>query len=309
MPANWQSATPFLVFFVLCCFPVVSPALALFLGIALSLLYSNANFTKITNLSNLILRTSVVGLGFGVKTDTLIEAGKNSVLTTAFFVCAILSLGMLIGKILKIESKISLLISAGTAICGGSAIAAVGTAIDANSKQLSVASATVFCLNALALFIFPVVGHWLHLSQFQFGTWAAIAIHDTSSVVGAASKYGEEALTIATTTKLVRVVWIIPLAFISALPYWKRGSKIKFPFFILFFVTCSVIASELPAYMPYFNQFYSIAKQGLTLSLFLIGTSITKDTIKEIGSRPLIQGAMLWIITAVGSLIFVLLGA
>ena len=211
-------------------------------------------------------------------------------------------LGLLFGKILKIEKKTAYLIAAGTAICGGSAIAAISPIIKAEEKQISVALGTVFILNSIALFIFPFIGHTFHLSQSQFGLWCAIAIHDTSSVVGAASKYGNQALGIATTVKLIRALWIIPIAFISTFFFKNKNSKIKLPYFIALFVLAMVINTYINFVQQYTHYIIAVSKLGLTLTLFLIGSGLSKTIMKSVGIKPLIQGLVLWIIVSVASL-------
>lgn len=299
-------ALSLIVCFVVCLLPFIQAPVALMLGIGVSTFTSGFYRNHITKFSAQLLRISVVGLGFGLNINLILDYGTKGMGITALAVSGILFFGILLGKIFKNDSKISLLISSGTAICGGSAIAAVSTAISAESKQISVSSGVVFLLNALALLIFPSIGHLCGLTQMQFGTWAAIAIHDTSSVVGAASKYGDEALMLATTTKLIRVLWIIPLAIISALPYWKRGTKINYPYFIIFFVLASLSQSYFQEFDTLFQNLYVLAKRLLVGALFLIGLGLSIKDIKEIGWKPLVQGFILWISTSVVSLFLIL---
>ena len=213
-----------------------------------------------------------------------------------------LVIGFFMGKFLKIEKKTSYLISAGTAICGGSAIAAISPVIKAEEKQISVALGTIFILNSAALFLFPFIGHQLNLSQSQFGMWCAIAIHDTSSVVGAASKYGPQALEIATTVKLARALWIIPVAFLSTFIFKNKESKIKIPYFIGLFVLAMIANTYIPFVQQYNHYLTNIAKAGLTLTLFLIGCGLNRKTISSVGFKPLIQGVILWVIIATAAL-------
>ena len=217
-------------------------------------------------------------------------------------------IGVLIGyKLLKVDKSTAYLISSGTAICGGSAIAAVGPTIKAKDEQMSIALATVFILNAIALFIFPVLGRWLGLTQQEFGMWAAIAIHDTSSVVGAGAAYGEEALQVATTIKLTRALWIIPLTLVTSLIFRSGSKKITIPWFILCFVVAIVINTYLLDSVPAVGTVVSgLARKLLTLTMFFIGASLSKDTLKAVGVRPMIQGVLLWIIISVGSLLYIL---
>jgi uncharacterized integral membrane protein (TIGR00698 family) len=295
-----------LLCFLFCLIPFVQAPIALVLGIVLSTV-SGGNFRKqVSQTSAQLLRLSVIGLGFGLNIKMIAELGTKSLFITALAVFGILLLGIILGKFLKNDTKISLLISSGTAICGGSAIAAVSTAIRAETKQISISSGVVFLLNAMALLIFPLVGQSLGLTQIQFGTWAAIAIHDTSSVVGAASKYGDEALLLATTTKLIRVLWIIPVAILTALPYWQRGTKIKYPYFIIFFVLASLVHSYLDGFDILFELGYVFAKRLLVATLFLIGMGLSLQDIKNVGWKPLAQGSILWFITSIVSLFFIM---
>jgi len=253
-----------------------------------------------------LLQVSVVGLGFGMNCIAAIHAGKEGIIFSAVSILTTLLLGYLLGRLFKIDTKISHLISSGTAICGGSAIAAISKVLNSEERQTSVALGTVFILNSIALFIFPVIGHALNLSQHQFGIWSAIAIHDTSSVVGAASKYGAEALQIATTVKLVRALWIVPLAIATSIIFQKRPAKIKIPYFILYFIMAMIIGTYLPAYLPSFAivipYLTAAAKCGLTLTLFLIGAGSSYKMLKSVGYKPLLQGVILWIFISVVAL-------
>ncbi len=294
---------------------VVSAPYALGGGLVFALIFGNP-FKKLSqNISKHLLRWAIVGLGFGMNIHAVAEAGLSGIWFTVATILGTLLFGFLIGKLLKIESNTSILISSGTAICGGSAIAAVGPVINADSKSMSVSLITVFILNAVALFIFPQVGLLLELTQQQFGVWSAVAIHDTSSVVGASSKYGEEALKIATTIKLTRALWIIPLALILAFikrPKKKEGDpvgkkkKISIPWFILFFIVATLITTFIPQGEEVYKVIKTIAKHGLVLTLFLIGSSLTRDDIKSVGFKPMIQGVILWIIISVSSLLAVM---
>ena len=238
----------------------------------------------------------------------VIEVSSKGIILTACSVLLVFLLGVFLGKILKVERNTTFLISSGTAICGGSAIAAVAPVLNAKESDMSVALATIFILNAIALFLFPVLGEWMGLTQQQFGTWAAIAIHDTSSVVGAGAAYGEEALQVATTIKLTRALWIIPLALITAVIFKKESKKITIPWFILWFIVAIVINTYLLDSVPMAGKFISgLARKGLIITMFFIGASLSTDVLKSVGIRPLIQGILLWIVISVSSLLFIIL--
>ena len=293
----------FLALAVLSFSPLVSPPIALLFGI----LFVNI-FGKVLETDSFVkklLQYSIVGLGFGINLKTAIEAGSQGFLFTVSTIALVMIFGLFLAKILKIDKTIAQLISAGTAICGGSAIAAVAPILKANSKQTSVALGIVFVLNAVALFIFPEIGHFFNLTQNQFGIWSAIAIHDTSSVVGAASKYGNEALQIATTVKLARALWIIPLAFLISI-FTKSEGKIKIPYFIGFFVLAILAGTYLP-FLQNFNTIISeISRDTLKVALFLIGAGLSLQNLKNIGIKPLLLGIILWIFISSISLYAVL---
>ena len=282
----------------------VTPPVALFLGLAFALLCGQP-FPKFNKkISKKLLQYSVVGLGFGMNVEASLASGKEGMLFTIVSVFGTLALGWLIGrKMLKVDKNTSYLISSGTAICGGSAIAAVGPVIKAKESEMSVALGTVFILNAIALFIFPVTGRALGLDEQQFGTWAAIAIHDTSSVVGAGAAYGETALEVATTIKLTRALWIIPVAFLTSFIFRSKGNKVNIPWFILFFVLAMLANTYL---LTDFQQIGAaingIARKCLTLTMFFIGASLSIDVLRQVGIKPLVQGILLWIVISVGSL-------
>jgi len=286
--------------------PWVSPAVALGTGIAFGLVLGNPFPKQTAKVSGLLLKGSVVGLGFGITLPVVLEAGASGVWITAGGIVLTLAAGLLIGKLFKVEQTTSRLISAGTAICGGSAIAAVGPALGARPESMGVALATVFVLNGVALYLFPPIGHALGLTQQQFGTWAAIAIHDTSSVVGAAATYGPQALALATVLKLTRALWIIPLALLAALVHRREvrqegtTTAIKWPWFIGFFVAASALRALLPEAVPVFDVVVDVARRGLVLTLFLIGAGLTRATLRAVGMRPLVQGVLLWLL--IGSL-------
>jgi uncharacterized integral membrane protein (TIGR00698 family) len=281
----------------------------LFLGLAYALICGQGYPSFNKKMSKMLLQYSVVGLGFGMNLHESLASGKEGMTFTIISVIGTLAIGMLIGrKLLKVDRETSYLISSGTAICGGSAIAAVGPVIKAKPANMSVALAVVFVLNAIALFIFPSIGHWLELSQQQFGTWAAIAIHDTSSVVGAGAAYGEEALEVATTIKLTRALWIIPLALATSLIFKSKDSKITIPWFILYFIIAILLNTFVLDSVPQVGTAVSgIARRFLTLTMFFIGASLSMDVLRAVGIRPLIQGVLLWIVISVGSLLYIIL--
>ena len=287
----------------------VTPPVVLFIGLVFALLCGQAYPTFNKSVSKKLLQYSVIGLGFGMNLQASLASGKEGMFFTIISVIGTLLIGMFIGcKVLKLNRNTSYLISSGTAICGGSAIAAVGPIIKAKDTDMSMALATVFILNAIGLFLFPVLGHWLGLSQQEFGTWAAIAIHDTSSVVGAGAAYGEEALQVATTIKLTRALWIIPLALVTSIIFRSEGKKISIPWFILFFIVAMLINTYLLADYPETGKFIAgIARKGLIITMFFIGASLSVDVIKSVGIRPLLQGILLWIIISAASLAYILL--
>ncbi len=286
----------------------VTPPVALFLGLAFALLCGQAypKFNK--KVSKKLLQYSVVGLGFGMNLHASLASGKEGMLFTIISVIGTMIVGMFIGcKLLKVNRDTSYLISSGTAICGGSAIAAVGPVIKAKDSDMSVALATIFVLNAIALFVFPVFGHWLGLDQQQFGTWAAIAIHDTSSVVGAGAAYGEEALQVATTIKLTRALWIIPLALVTSVIFKNGGKKVSIPWFILWFIVAILVNTYLLDSMPEVGKTISgLARKGLIVTMFFIGASLSTDVLKAVGVKPLLQGVLLWLVISIGSLIYIM---
>lgn len=291
---------------ILSLFPFISSATALVLGIIYAQIFENPYSKQTKKATGLLLKVAVVGLGFGMNVYSALAAGKEGFVLTIFSIFLTLVLGFGIGKIFNIDKKISYLISSGTAICGGSAIAAVSPVIDADEKQISVALGIVFILNSVALLIFPPIGHALGLSQVDFGLWSAIAIHDTSSVVGAAAKYGDEALEVATTVKLARALWVIPIAFLSTMLFKNKGSKVKIPYFIGLFVLAMLANSYIPFIQPLGPYIVELSKAALTLTLFLIGTSLSFRTVKNVGAKPFIEGVLLWIFISVSSLAYIL---
>lgn len=291
---------------ILCTMPFMLPPYALFLGLILSFFITNPLGKKRSKVTAFLLKASIVGLGFGMNIDTALKAGKDGFTYTLVSITATLLLGILLGRLFKVDKVTGYLVASGTAICGGSAIAATAPVANAKEEQISIALAVVFVLNAVALFIFPVIGHALQLSQQQFGVWSAIAIHDTSSVVGAASTYGEEALNIATTIKLVRALWIIPLAIVTAIIFRQKGSKINIPWFIGLFVLAMLIGSNVPQLNQVTPYIVRMAKTGFTITLFLIGTGLSPKALKAVGPAPLFQGTLLWVIVTAAALAFVM---
>ena len=287
---------------VLCATPFVTPPVALLMGLVIAQLSGHPYLHLNNKATHWLLQFSVVGLGFGMNVHTAMQAGKEGVLFTVVSISGTLVFGYFMGKWLNIERKTSFLISSGTAICGGSAIAAISPVINAEEKQISVALGCVFILNSIALFLFPTIGHYLKMSQTQFGLWCAIAIHDTSSVVGAAGKYGTHALEVATTVKLARALWIIPVAFISTFLFKYKSKKIAIPYFIGLFVLAMIANTYLPAVSRISPYFVIAAKAGLTLTLFLIGAGLSRRVMSSVGLRPLIQGVVLWIAISVTAL-------
>lgn len=287
-------------------FPFVSSALALVMGIIYAQIFENPYAKQAKKTTGLLLKVAVVGLGFGMNFHSALKAGQEGFVLTVFSIFLTLILGFVLSKVLKVDKKISYLISSGTAICGGSAIAAVSPVIKADEKQISVALGIVFILNSLALIIFPPLGQALEMSQADFGLWSAIAIHDTSSVVGAAARYGDEALEVATTVKLARALWVIPVAFLSTLIFKNKGGKVTIPYFIGLFVIAMLLNSYVPFVQLLSPYIVEVSKAALTLTLFLIGTSLSYKTVKSVGLRPLVEGGLLWLFISVISLGYIL---
>lgn len=286
----------FLLAVVFCLSPLITSPIALLMGLLIAQFIGHPYLHLNHKATHILLQVSVVGLGFGMDVTSALKAGKEGILFTIVSIIGTLVIGFFMGKFLKIEKKTSYLISAGTAICGGSAIAAISPVIKAEEKQISVALGTIFILNSIALFLFPFIGHAMKLSQTQFGLWCAIAIHDTSSVVGASSKYGTQALEIATTVKLARALWIIPVAFLSTFIFKNKGVKIKIPYFIGLFVLAMIANTYVSFVTQYSHYLTGFAKAGLTLTLFLIGCGLSRKVLQAVGYKPLIQGVVLWVI-------------
>ena len=329
----------FIALLIFCLSPWGSPPVALALGLALAFTIGNPFPQLEGKFTKYLLQASVVLLGFGMDLGSVYRAGKQGILFTIATICGTLLLGYFVGKLLGVASRTSTLISAGTAICGGSAIGAVGPAINAEADEMSVSLGTVFVLNSVALFLFPVIGHALNLSQNQFGVWAAIAIHDTSSVVGAAGTYGAEALAIATTVKLARALWIAPVALLFAYLYRPRlqvpssesrveeadfevqnaetkNSELEtrnakrsgvIPWFIFLFLGATALRTYLPVWIQpsIYDSLVNLAKAGMTVTLFLIGASLTRQTLQKFGYWALLEGVILWIVISIVGLVAV----
>jgi uncharacterized integral membrane protein (TIGR00698 family) len=285
----------------------ISPPIALTAGIIFGLSVAHPLPADSKDLSRFLLQASVVALGAGMDLHEVIKAGRSGFLYTALGISFALIVGLWLGRILQVRGNSSFLITTGTAICGGSAIAAVAPIIQAGEQEVAVALGTIFILNSVALLVFPLVGAALHLNQQQFGLWAALAIHDTSSVVGAASKYGATALIVGTTVKLARALWIVPLALVTA-AVKRSNTKVKLPWFILFFCLAAVINTYVRETAEFSKILFTLGRYGLTATLFLIGTSISRKAIKQVGWRPLAQGVTLWILVALTSLYFIHIG-
>ena len=277
--------------------------MALLAGIALAVTLGSPFPVFAKKVSKYLLRASVVGLGFGMNLYSAVESGKDGMLFTIVSVV----IGTLLGRVFRLSRNNSYLISSGTAICGGSAIAAVAPIIDADDNETTMSMVTVFVLNAVALLIFPAIGHLLGLSQEQFGTWAAIAIHDTSSVVGAGAAYGEEALQIATTVKLTRALWIIPMAIATTFIFRKKGKKISIPWFIFLFIAAMLANTYLGIPEKVSAAIAGGAKHALGATLFLIGCGLSLQSVKKTGVRPFLLGISLWAVISLSSLAVVMM--
>lgn len=285
---------------------LVSPPIALTLGLAYGFFFAHPFQVESRELSRFLLQLSVIGLGFGMDLRQVIQVGRSGLLYTALSITLVMALGWLLGRALFVQRRVSFLISAGTAICGGSAIAAVGPISNASEEEMAVSLGTVFVLNSIALFVFPAIGVLLRLTQQQFGLWAALAIHDTSSVVGASAKFGAVALAVGTTVKLARALWIVPLSIGASLARKSSGpvnkARFQWPWFIAFFCLAAVANTFLRSLAPAYPALKHLGIIGLTVTLYLIGTGLSLATIRRVGPRPMLQGALLWIIVAAGSL-------
>src|SRR6201996_7029539 len=301
----------FFVGIILAAAGILSPPMALVAGLAFGLAFVHPLPKEGQSIAKFLLQASVVLLGFGMNLGEVIHAGRAGFLYTAIGLSFALILGLSLGKLMQVRPKASLLITCGTAICGGSAIAAVAPVANAGEEDIAVALGTVFTLNAIALLLFPVIGWHLHLSQTQFGLWSALAIHDTSSVVGAAAKYGPQALAVGTTVKLARALWIIPVALVVAMLFSRRNAgkaKITVPWFIGLFVLAAVARTYAPLSVATFTKMSALGKSGLTVVLFLIGTGLSRETIRRVGVRPMVQGIALWVVVATVSLLAIRAG-
>jgi uncharacterized integral membrane protein (TIGR00698 family) len=285
----------------------LSPPLALVAGLVYGLSFVHPYHVDAHKLSRLLLQVSVVGLGFGMDLHQVVRAGRSGFVYTAASITFALLLGWGLGRVLAVKKRVSFLISAGTAICGGSAIAAVAPLADASEEEIAVSLGTVFVLNSAALILFPVIGAALHLTQTQFGLWAALAIHDTSSVVGASAKYGAGALAVGTTVKLARALWIVPLS-VGTSMVRKSRARIQWPWFILLFCLAAVANTYLPVFQMAYPELKRLGMIGLTVTLYLIGTGLSMKTLRTVGARPLVQGVALWVVVATGSLALIRAG-
>lgn len=296
----------FTILILLCLNNLVSSPVALILGFIFTLLIGNTWKEYVKKIIPILLKISVIGLGFGMYLMETLKAGKEGFSLTLFTISITFITGLFFTRLLKIEKKLGHLISSGTSICGGSAIAAISPAIKANPKTISLALGVVFLLNSIALLVFPAIGHFFHMTQHQFGMWAAVAIHDTSSVVGAALNYGEESLKIATTVKLARTLWIIPISFASLLFFKNRNGGIKMPWFILLFVLAILTNTylDLPLFLT--ESITEVSKRLLLVVLFLVGTSLSVQDIKQTGTKPFILGTILWLLISISSLVYIL---
>jgi uncharacterized integral membrane protein (TIGR00698 family) len=302
-----RSKILFVLGLLFCLTPWASPPLALVAGLVFGAVASHPYPGESRKISKYLLQAAVVGLGFGMNLHQVLQAGRSGFLYTAVGIAFALIVGTAIGKLVAVQPRASFLISAGTAICGGSAIAAIGPVVGATEDEMSVSLGTIFMLNSVALLTFPAIGAALKLSQTQFGLWAALAIHDTSSVVGACAKYGLQALAVGTTVKLARALWIVPVTVATAV---RTGSKtrIQWPWFILFFCLAAMANTYLLAGLPVYHLLSSLGKLMLIFTLFLIGATLSPGALRKVGPRPLIQGVLLWIVVAVASLLAIRAG-
>jgi uncharacterized integral membrane protein (TIGR00698 family) len=307
LPARLNIKTLFFLGLICAASGFLSPPVALLVGLAFGLTFAHPYTADSADLARFLLKASVVGLGFGMNLHEVLRAGRSGFVYTALSIVFAISLGLQLGRIFRVQKTASYLITVGTAICGGSAIAAIAPIIQAGDEEIAVSIGTVFILNSIALLIFPAIGWALHLSQQQFGLWSALAIHDTSSVVGATARYGAIALVVGTTVKLVRALWIVPLA-IGTAAIKKTKGQIQWPWFILFFGLAAVVNTFFPSLARMTASLSTLGRLGLTATLYLIGTSLSRATIKEVGIRPFLQGVALWIIVGCLSLALIVKG-
>jgi len=295
----------FFVGLILAASGLISPPFALLGGLLYGLVLAHPYHSESKSLSKFLLQASVIGLGFGMNLHEVVEVGRSGFLYTAVSITGVMLIGLALGYLIRVGKKSSFLIAAGTAICGGSAIAAVGPIAEASEEEMAVSLGAVFILNSIALFLFPAIGYALHMTQPQFGLWSALAIHDTSSVVGATAKFGAAALAVGTTVKLARALWIVPLSLATAFAL-KSKARVQWPWFILLFCIAALLNTLLPSFNPAFATLSRLGKIGLTVTLFLIGTGLNKETLKKVGVRPLLQGLTLWIIVGSATLVLIL---
>jgi uncharacterized integral membrane protein (TIGR00698 family) len=295
----------FLLALILAGSGLVSPPIALLGGLIYGFAFTHPYPDGSKRAARFLLQASVVGLGFGMNLHEILRAGRSGFLYTTASISAAMLVGLGLGVLFHVGRKSSFLISAGTAICGGSAIAAVGPIVGASEDEMGVSMGVVFILNSVALFLFPFLGHIFHMTQAQFGLWAALAIHDTSSVVGATAKYGETALAIGTTIKLARALWIIPLSLVTAIAL-RSKARIQWPWFILLFCLAALLNTWLPGFHTTFGVLNHLGKIGLTVTLFLIGTGLNQENIRNVGHGPFLQGLVLWIVVGVSTLALIL---
>src|SRR5246127_5303590 len=301
-----NTKTVFFLLLVLSATGFISPPVALCAGIIFGLSLEHPYAADSRAFARFLLQASVVALGFGMNLHEVLRAGRTGFLYTAISITVAMLLGLGLGCLFQVGKKSAFLISVGTAICGGSAIAAVGPIADASEEEMGVSLGTVFVLNSIALFLFPLIGYALHMSQAQFGLWSALAIHDTSSVVGATARYGPTALAVGTTIKLARALWIVPLSVVTAVAL-RSKTRIQWPWFILLFCLAALLNTSLPTLSPAFLALNRLGKIGLTVTLFLIGTGLNKETLKRVGPRPLLQGLALWILVGAVTLALILI--
>jgi uncharacterized integral membrane protein (TIGR00698 family) len=307
-PQNvFMSKNIFFIGIIIAASGFISPPIALAAGLLYGFTFIHPFHVEARHLSKFLLQASVIGLGFGMNLQQVLQAGRSGFLYTAVSISFAMLLGWLLGRLLQVKQRISFLISTGTAICGGSAIAAVGPIANATEEEMAVSLGTVFVLNSVALLTFPAIGSALHMTQTQFGLWSALAIHDTSSVVGATAKYGAVALAVGTTVKLARALWIVPMSIATAVVK-KSRTRIQWPWFILFFCLAAVANSYLPIFQSIYPKLQHLGVIGLTTTLFLIGTGLSKKTLQTVGIRPMLQGVLLWIIVAITSLALIQTG-
>lgn len=296
------------IFFILilaALFGLVSSPIALLLGFIFTFVFNNPFLEQTQKSIQILLKIAVVGLGFGMFIKETFETSKDGFGLTFYSIILTVVLGIVLSKLFKLDRKLGHLITSGTSICGGSAIAAISPVIKADGKTISMALGVVFLLNSIALLIFPSIGHFFHLSQHQFGLWAAIAIHDTSSVVGAAMSYGDDALRIATTVKLSRTLWIIPLSIFSMFLFKTKGQKIKIPYFIALFIL-AIIINSYEVLPPIINtSIVLISKRLLIVTLFLVGSTISVKDLKETVYKPIVFALSLWVFISIFSLVYI----